>query len=92
MSYHKTTGPGFDLERFAFERSCYNTLPNQFPKSGMQGEQILDVQNRHTESPQVSQMAGWHTTNPLPRERFIGTFHRHVNEPLPLSVNELMFE
>lgn len=58
----------------------------------MQGMQILDFQNRHTEKPQVSQMAGWHSTNPLPYERFVGTFHRHVNEPLPLSVNEQQFD
>jgi len=87
-----STGPNDDLERFSYQRSQYDILPNYFPNSGQQGEQLLDFQNRHTESPQVTQMAGWHTTNPLPRERFIGTFHRHVNEPLPLSVNELMFE
>jgi hypothetical protein len=54
--------------------------------------QILDFQNRHTETPQVSQAVGFHSTNPLPFERFVGTFRRHVNEPLPLSVNEQMFE
>lgn len=85
-------GPGYDLETNAYTRGAFSALPNQLPLAGIQGVQLFDFQNRHTESPQTSQMAGWHTTNPLPSERFVGTFHRHVNEPLPLSVNELMFE
>lgn len=92
MSYRKTAGPGHDLEVFSYEQKAFVSLPNMFPNSGMQGEQILDFQNRHTSQPQISQMAGWHSTNPLPYERFVGTFHRHVNEPLPLSVNELQFD
>jgi hypothetical protein len=90
--YRRTAGPGHDLEVFSYERKAFDTLPNQFPNSGMQGMQILDFQNRHADTAQTSQMAGWHSTNPLPYERFVGTFHRHVNEPLPLSVNELQFD
>jgi hypothetical protein len=40
----------------------------------------------------VAQMSGFHDSNPLPYERFVGTFRRHVHEPLPLSVNEYMLE
>lgn len=89
--YRTTAGPGHDLETFSYEHN-FRTLPNLFPLSGVQGEQVLDFQNRHTEAPQVSQMSGFHSTNPLPYERFVGPFRRHVNEPLPLSVNEVMFE
>lgn len=90
--YRRTAGNPEDKELFAYEAGKFSTNPNAFPNSGMQGMQLLDFQNRHTESPQTTQMAGFHFTNPLPRERFMGTFHRHVNEPLPLSVNELVFE
>lgn len=82
-------GPGYDLETNAYKRGFFAGLPTRLPP---QGVQLFDFQNRHTESPQTSQMVGWPTTNPLPAERFVGTFHRHVNEPLPLSVNELMFD
>lgn len=92
MSYVFLTGPNEDLETFSYTRKAYLDLPNLFPNSGQQGMQLLDFQNRHTEAPQTSQMSGFHSTNPLPYERFVGTFRRHVNEPLPLSVNELMFE
>lgn len=92
MSYVFLTGPGHDLEVFSYRRGAYETLPDQFPNSRTQGIQILDFQNRHTEAAQVSQAVGFHSANPLPYERFVGTFRRHVNEPLPLSVNELMFE
>jgi hypothetical protein len=85
-------GPGYDLEAFAYKRGSYSDLPNQLPMSKIQGTQRLDFQNRHIESRQTAQMAGYHSTNPLPFERFVGTFQRHINEPLPLSVNELMFE
>jgi hypothetical protein len=37
-------------------------------------------------------MAGYHSTNPLPYERFVGPYKRHVHEPLPLSVNEQVYE
>lgn len=92
--YRTTTGPGHDLEVFSYERKAFVTLPrpNIALPFGQQGQQILDFKNRHTEAPQVSQMSGFHTTNPLPFERFVGPFLRHVNEPLPLSVNETMFE
>lgn len=90
--YRVLTGPNHDLEMFSYERGAFVTLPNLFPMAGMQAEQIGDFQNRHTETPQVSQMSGFPTTNPLPYERFVGTFRRHINEPLPLSVNEIMFE
>ena len=90
--YRSTAGPGHDLEVFAYERGAILTLPNLFPLSGQQGMQLLDFQNRHTESPQVTQMAGFHTANPLPYERFVGPYHRHVHEPLPLSVNEQVYE
>lgn len=90
--YRRTAGPGHDLEVFSYEQKAFVTLPNQFPNSGVQGVQLLDFQNRHTETPQIAQAVGWHTTNPLPYERFVGTFQRHVNEPLPLSVNELQFD
>lgn len=90
--YRVTRGPGHDLEVFSYERGAFVTLPNNFPNSGRQGMQLLDFQNRHTENPQTSQMAGFKDTNPLPYERFMGTFHRHVNEPLPLSVNEQVYE
>lgn len=92
MSYVFLTGPNDDLEVFSYERKAYTTLPNQFPLSGQQGIQLLDFQNRHTEDTQTTQMSGFPTTNRLPYERFVGTFRRHVNEPLPLSVNELMLE
>ena len=93
MSYYESApGPGYDLESFSYERSAFVTLPNQFPLSGRQGLPVPDFQNRHTETPQVSQMSGFHSSNPLPYERFMGTFHRHVNEPLPLSVNEQVYE
>lgn len=92
MLYRRTTGPGHDKEVFAYERGAFATLPNAFPNSGMQGMQLLDFQNRHTEAPQVSQMSGFHDTNPLPFERFVGPFTRHINEPQPLSVNQLMLE
>lgn len=92
MSYRSTPGPGHDIEVFSYENRAYVTLPNLFPNSGTQAEQILDFQNRHSEAPQVSQMSGFHDSNPLPYERFVGTFRRHVNEPLPLSVNEYMYE
>lgn len=88
--YRRTAGPSHDLEMFAYERQSYVTLTP--PIVSRQAEQLLDFQNRHTEDPQVSQMTGYHTTNPLPFERFVGTFRRHVNEPLPLSVNEVMHE
>lgn len=88
--YRSTAGPGHDLETFSYERSAYVTLTP--PIVSKQAEQLLDFQNRHTEAPQVAQMSGFHTTNPLPYERFIGTFRRHVNEPSPLSVNEVMYE
>lgn len=90
--YRRTAGPGHDLEVFSYEREAFSTLPNLFPNSGLQAEQILDFQNRHAEAPQASQMAGFHDTNPLPYERFVGQFHRHVNEPLPLSVNEVLYD
>lgn len=90
--YRRTAGPGHDLEVFSYERKAFVTLPNLFPMSKQQGMQLLDFQNRHTEAPQVAQMTGFQTTNPLPFERFVGPFHRHVNEPLPLSVNETMYE
>jgi hypothetical protein len=90
--YRATRGPGHDLEVFSYERGAFVTLLNQFPNSGVQGMQLLDFQNRHTENPQVSQMAGFHDTNDLCFERFMGPFHRHVNEPLPLSVNEQVYE
>ena len=90
--YRTTRGPGHDLEVFSYERKAFVTLPNNFPNSRMQGMQLLDFQNRHTETPQTSQMAGFHDTNPLPYERFMGVFHRHINEPLPLSVNEQVYE
>lgn len=90
--YRVTRGPGHDLEVFSYERGGFSTLPNLFPRSGSQAEQILDFQNRHTESPQVSQMSGFPVSNPLPYERFVGKFHRHIHEPLPLSVNELQLE
>lgn len=92
--YRRTPGPGHDLEVFAYENREYYTLPKpKIPTPfGVQGEQILDFQNRHTEAAQVSQAIGFHSTNPLPYERFVGPFHRHVNEPQPLSVNETMYE
>ena len=92
--YRRTAGPGHDLEVFSYERKAFVTLPQpNIPLPfKQQGEQILDFQNRHTEAPQVRMMSGFHTTNPLPFERFVGPFHRHVNEPLPLSVNETMYE
>jgi hypothetical protein len=90
MSY--PTGPGDDIEFFSYENQAFVTLPNQFPLSGQQGIQLLDFQNRHTEAPQTSQMLGFHSTNPLPYERWHGTFVRHINEPLPLSVNEAQYE
>lgn len=90
--FRHTTGPGHDLEVFSYERGGFVTLPNVFPLSKQQGMQLLDYQNRHTEVAQTSQMAGFPDTNPLPFERFVGPFHRHVNEPQPLSVNEIMFE
>lgn len=90
--YRRTPGPGHDLEVFSYERKAFVSLPNLFPMSGKQGVQLLDFQNRHTEAPQVSQMSGFHSTNPLPFERFVGPFRRHVHEPLPLSVNETMYE
>ena len=90
--YRRTAGPGHDLEVFSYQRKQFDSLPNHFPNSGIQGMQILDYQNRHTESAQVSQAVGFHATNPLPFERFVGTFRRHVNEPLPLSVNEQLLE
>lgn len=90
--YRSTAGPGHDLEVFSYEQKAFVTLPNHFPNSGIQGMQLLDFQNRHTETAQVSQAVGFKSTNPLPYERFVGTFHRHVNEPTPLSVNELQFD
>lgn len=90
--YRRTPGPSDDLEVFAYERRDFDSLPNSFPRSGMQGEQILDFQNRHVESAQTWQMVGFHDTNDLCFERFVGQFHRHVNEPLPLSVNEVMYD
>ena len=90
--YRSTAGPGHDLEVFSYERGAFVSLPNLFPNSGVQGEQCLDFQNRHTEDSQVFQMSGFHDTNPLPYERFVGPFRRHINEPLPLSVNEVMYE
>lgn len=94
MSYRSTPGPGHDLEAFALERGTYLTLPKPaIPVPfGQQGIQILDFQNRHTTAPQIAQVTGFHSTNPLPYERFVGPFHRHVNEPQFLSVNENMFE
>lgn len=89
--YRSTAGPGHDLEVFSYQRQSFVTLPNPLPFR-QQAEQILDHQNRHTESPQVLQMTGFHISNPLPFERFVGPFRRHVHEPLPLSVNEIMFE
>lgn len=89
--YRRTAGPGHDLEIFAYQRHGFSGLPNLFPSSGVQGEQIGDFQNRHTESPQTLQMGNLRNTN-LSFERFVGTFHRHVNEPLPLSVNEFVPE
>jgi hypothetical protein len=90
--YRSTAGPAYDLEKFSFERQAYVALPNILPDSGVQGMQLLDFQNRHTEAAQVSQMSGYHSSNPLPYERFVGPYARHVNEPLPLSVNECMYE
>lgn len=90
--FRHSTGPNSDLEIFSYERGAFVTLPNVFPLSGMQGIQLLDFQNRHAEGAQTAQMSGFPDTNPLPFERFVGPFHRHVNEPLPLSVNEAMFE
>ena len=90
--FRSTAGPGHDLEVFSYEKSAFVTLPNNFPNSGLQGMQLLDFQNRHTEAPQTSQMADYHTTNPLPYERFVGPYKRHVHEPLPLSVNEQVYE
>ena len=90
--FRTTAGPGHDLEVFHYEKGAFCTLPNLFPNSGMQGMQQLDFQNRHTEAPQTSQMAGYHTSNPLPYERFVGPYKRHIHEPLPLSVNEQMYE
>lgn len=92
IPFLRSTGPNEDLEVLSYERGQFSGLPPNFPNTGVQGEQILDFQNRHTESPQVSQMSGFHSTNPLPFERFVGPFRRHVNEPLPLSVNETMYE
>lgn len=92
MEYRKTAGPGYDLERFQYEQKAYVTLPNLFPNSGIQGMQLLDFQNRHTEDVQIAQMVGWHRTNKLPNEHHMGTFHRHINEPLTLSVNEYIPE
>lgn len=88
----RARGPNHDLEVFSYERRSFVTLPNVFPNSGQQGMQILDFQNRHTEKPQTSQMVGFPTTNPLPYERFVGPWTRHVNEPGFLSVNELQFD
>ena len=90
--YRASSGPSEDLETFSRERQVFSTIPNLFPRSGTQGEQISDIQNRHTESPQTIQMSGFRNTNPLPFERFVGTFRRHVNEPLLLSVNEVIPE
>jgi hypothetical protein len=92
--YRSTAGPGHDLEVFSYERKAFVTLPNPAMATpfGQQGEQLLDFQNRHTASPQVAQMSGFHTTNPLPSERFVGPFRRHIHEPLPLSVNEIVFD
>jgi len=86
------TGPNEDLEIFAYQRGAFLGLPNLFPNSGMQGMQLLDFQNRHTEAPQVAQCVGYHVANPLPYERFVGPYPRHIHEPLPLSVNEQMYE
>lgn len=94
MSYRSTPGPGHDLESFSYERSAYVTLPqpNIALPFKQQGIQILDFQNRHTTAPQIAQVTGFHSSNPLPFERFVGPFRRHVNEPQFLSVNENMFE
>jgi hypothetical protein len=91
MAYRSTAGPAYDLEVFAYQRGAYKTLAPPIPV-GIQGMPIPDIQNRHTEAAQVMQCAGFHTTNPLPYERFHGPFRRHVHEPLPLSVNETVFE
>ena len=92
--YRSTAGPGHDLEVFSYQRGAFVTLPD--PPVAIpfrqQAQQILDFQNRHVEAPQVSQMSGFHNSNPLPFERFVGPFHRHVHEPLPLSVNEWIAE
>jgi len=92
LFYEQTTGPNHDLEAFSYQRGAFVTLPNLFPNSRMQGMQLLDFQNRHTEAPQVAQCIGYHDTNPLPNERFVGPYRRHVHEPLPLSVNEQVYE
>lgn len=95
MSMYRTTrGPGHDLEVFSYQRQAFVTLP--LPAIPLpfrqQGQPIPDFQNRHTESVQVSQMTGFPTSNPLPLERFVGPFRRHIHEPLPLSVNEYSLE
>lgn len=92
--YRSTAGPGYDLENFSYERGAFVTLPQpNIPLPfKQQGQPIPDIQNRHVEAVQVTQMSGFPTSNPLPFERFVGPFRRHVHEPLPLSVNETMLE
>lgn len=90
--YRTTAGPSRDLEVFSYERREFDSLPNRFPNARIQGMQILDFQNKHATDAQASQMAGFHVDNPLPNERFVGPFRRHIHEPLPLSVNEVVYE
>lgn len=90
IPYLETTGPAWDLETFAYQRGGFPDLP---PPQGsipfnIQGMPLPDIYQTHTQAEQVYQLVGYHPTNPLPFQHFVGAFHQQVHQPQFLSVNE----
>lgn len=92
IPFESTSGPGSDLETFAYLRKGYTELP---PPKGIpffkQGHPIPDFQQKHVQQEEVEQATESKSTNPLPFTRFVGTFHRQINQPGNLSVNEQIY-
>ena len=94
ISYLDSTGPGEDLETFAYIRHHYTFLPNPpgLIPFGIQGRPLPDMSQKHVQQPQVKQATTIQKTNDLPYGHFVGTFHRQINQPQFLSVNDQLFE
>lgn len=95
IPYLETPGPGYDLETFAYIRGHYQVLPppkNTSIPFHLQGAPLPDPLQKHTQNPQIDQATHYTTTNPLPYGHFVGTFHKQINQPQFLSVNEILFD
>ena len=93
IPYLESTGPGYDLETFAYLRNGYAVLPD--PRGDIpfhvHGKPIPDQYYKSANATSVEVATTYADTNPLPFTRWIGTSTRQINQPQFLSVNETIY-